>query len=251
MILYCINNGLIQCYFCIIKDNTLKFSKKIKCEDCKLNCDIYQALTHSNSVLKSIDTLHVFYNRHEMICKQGSNVNYAIYLVYGTAKLFIEGINNKNIILYMMQPHNYIGLLSFFESPKYMYSVMALEESQGCMIDLNIVKKLYIENHELLINLNSAFGKSVQLIMNKLISLSQKQIRGRISENILYLSELYQSHKFKMHLTRKELGELSGISEENSVRILSKLKNENIININGREIEILDFDLLKKICECG
>jgi CRP/FNR family transcriptional regulator, polysaccharide utilization system transcription regulator len=229
----------------------MKFNKRITCRECSLKCDIYKALQQTDPSNDNIESLHVYHKRHEIICKQGANVTHAIYLVEGTAKLYIEGLNNRNIILYIMQPHSYIGLLSFFETPKYYYSVMALEDSLTCMIDLEIVKQLYVKNHDLLINLNLAFGKSVKSIMNKIISLSQKQIRGRVAESLIYMADIYRNDTFKMHLTRKELGELSGISEENAVRILSEFNNEKMIKVCGREIEILDKKLLLKICECG
>ena len=54
------------------------------------------------------------FRRHERICRQGDAVTHAIYLVEGTAKLFIEGINNHNIILYLMKPPAYIGLALIF-----------------------------------------------------------------------------------------------------------------------------------------
>jgi hypothetical protein len=44
---------------------------------------------------------------------------------------------------------------------------------------------------------------------------------------------------------------LSGISEENTVRLLTELRNENIINLNGRELEILDMRLLSKLSDLG
>jgi len=229
----------------------MKFNREITCSECVLKCDIYQALQENSKQNVNVEHLYASYKRHEVICKQGTQVTHAIFLVSGTAKLYIEGLNNRNIILYIMRPHNYIGLLSFFESKNYAYSVMALEEAQICMIDLNIVKSLYIQNHDLLIKLNSAFSKSVQLIMNKIISISQKQIRGRVAESIIYLSQLYNNTEFNMHLTRKELGELSGISEENTVRILTEMKNEKIIDVIGRKIKIIDQRLLLKICDCG
>jgi len=45
--------------------------------------------------------------KHEKICRQGDTVTHTIYLVDGTAKLFIEGINSHNIILYLMKPPAY------------------------------------------------------------------------------------------------------------------------------------------------
>jgi CRP-like cAMP-binding protein len=229
----------------------MKFSKKNCCENCVLKCDIHYTLIESGQTINSTDFLHVFLNRHEVICKQGAPVTHAIYLVKGSAKLYVEGLNHRNIILYILRPHSYIGLLSFFETPVYSYSVMALEDSQICMVELNFVKQLYLMNHDFLIKLNKAFGKSVAAIMSKVISLNQKHIRGRVAESLIYLSELNASQVFKLGLTRKEIGEMAGISEENAVRILSEFKKEEIIRLNGMEIEIPDMKILKRISELG
>lgn len=198
-----------------------------------------------------VQTLHAHFNKHDMICRQGTEVTHALFLVKGSAKLYIEGLNNRNIILYILHPPAYIGLLCFFDNPEYSYSVCALEESEVCFIELDLVKRLYMGNHELLLSLNKAFGKSVSAIMKKIISLNQKQIRGRFAENLLYLSKIYNGNKFRISLTRKEIGEMIAISEENTVRLFSEFSKENIISVKGREIEILDLPLVKKISEVG
>ncbi len=229
----------------------MKFSKHPGCNLCILKCDIHPALKMAGKDFAESTPLHAQLKKHDIICKQGTEVTHAIFLVKGSAKLYIEGLNNRNIILYILKPPAYIGLLSFFESPHYFYSVSALEESEVCFIELDLVKKLYVENHDLLLSLNKAFGKSVSNIMKKIISLNQKQIRGRIAENLIYLSEINNSTKFHLGVSRKEIGEMSAISEENTVRLLSEFSRENIISIEGKDIEILDMPLLKKICEVG
>ena len=129
----------------------MKFKTHIKCSDCSISCDINNIIT-SNNKKKTIDItpIQVEYKRHEIICKQGKEVTHAIYMVSGSAKLYIEGINNRNIILYILNPNSYIGLLSFFESVSYSYSVSALEDCRICMLDISIIKKMYIEKQEYL-----------------------------------------------------------------------------------------------------
>jgi len=226
----------------------MRFSKSIICENCSYKCDIYSAVISQSGSLK-INPIHAYFKKHDVICRQGTEVTHALYLVKGAAKLYIEGQNNRNIILYLLKPPAYIGLLSFFETPTYSYSVTAIEESEVCFIELDIVKKLYIDNHNLLLSLNKAFGNSVSNILKKIISLNQKQIRGRIAETLIYLSDINQSNKFNIQLSRKEIGEMIAISEENAVRLLSEFAKEKIISIKGREIEIIDMPLLRKICD--
>lgn len=229
----------------------MKFKKMDGCCSCQLKCDIFSTLQQVEGGTTAVSPLHVQYRRHEIICKQGSDVTHALFLIKGTAKLYIEGLNNRNIILYILRPPSYIGLLAFFDSPYFSYSVAALEDAEVCFIDLSLVKKLYVENHQLLLSLNQAFGKSVANIMKKIISLNQKQIRGRLAENLIYLSKLHGSLKFNMGLTRKEIGEMTAISEENTVRLLSEFSKEKIVALSGREIEIIDMPLLIKISEFG
>lgn len=229
----------------------MKITKNVSCENCHQKCDIYEATKLAGRPFSGINSVLAYFNKREKICKQGDNVSHAIYLVEGAAKLFIEGINGHNIILYLMKPPAYIGLLSFFESIHYTYSVTAIEESKVCMVDLDFLKQLYLENHEVLLRLNKAFGKSVALIMNKIICLNQKNIRGRIAESLLYLAQFYGSDKYQLSITRKELGEMSAISEENTVRLLTELRQEGIITVHGKELSISDKILLRKISELG
>ena len=227
----------------------MKVTSKVSCDNSRMKCDIYEAIILTGITFPGAEPIQAEFRKHEKICRQGDDVTHAIYLVEGTAKLYIEGINGHNIILYLMKPPAYIGLLSFFESIQYTYSVTAIEDSKACMVDLNFLKQLYLENHEVLLRLNKAFGKSVALIMNKIICLNQKNIRGRIAESLLYLSGFYGSEKYKLSVTRKELGEMSAISEENTVRLLTELRKEGIIKVEGREVAIKDKVMLKKISE--
>ncbi len=235
----------------MLKQIVMKVTRKVSCENCQQKCDIYEAITLTGRSFSGAKTIQAQFRKHEKICRQGDNVSHAIYLVEGTAKLYIEGINGHNIILYLMKPPAYIGLLSFFESIHYTYSVSAIEDSKVCMVDLDFLKELYLENHEVLLKLNKAFGRSVALIMNKLICLNQKNIRGRIAESLLNLSGFYGTSKYKLSITRKELGEMSAISEENTVRLLTELRKEGIISIEGKEVTIRDKMLLKKISDLG
>jgi CRP/FNR family transcriptional regulator len=212
---------------------------------------VFTSVSDQPEILATLKPLHAHFKKHDLICRQGTKVSHALLLMTGSAKLFIEGLNNRNIILYILKPPAYIGLLCFFNTPVYSYSVAAIEDSSVCFIELDVVKKLYIQNHELLLTLNDAFGKSVSRIMGKVISLNQKQIRGRFAENLIYLSECNGSLKFNLKLTRKEIGEMIAISEENAVRLFTEFSKEQIIRTNGKEIEILNLPLLMKISEVG
>jgi len=245
-----INTAKVFCTW-LLTPGRMRITRNVSCEECPQKCDIYEAAKMTGRSFSGTNSIQAQFSKREKICRQGENVTHAIYLVEGTAKLFIEGINGHNIILYLMKPPAYIGLLSFFESIHYTYSVTSIEDSRVCMVDLDFLKQLYLENHEVLLRLNKAFGRSVALIMNKIICLNQKNIRGRIAESLLYLAQFYGADNYHLSITRKELGEMSAISEENTVRLLTELRQEGIINIQGKDLSIVDKILLRKISELG
>jgi CRP/FNR family transcriptional regulator, polysaccharide utilization system transcription regulator len=220
------------------------------CQTCKLKCDIFFT-AREIGIEKELKTAHIVYKKHETICRQNTEITHAIILLEGNAKMYIDGVNNKNIILNILLPSNYIGLLSVYGTDTYTYSVEAINSCQTCHVDINLVKKMYYQNHNFLLKLNKAFGATVSNIMQKLISLNQKQIRGKVAESLLYLSQLYEASTFELNITRKELGELSAISEENAVRVLTEFKNEGIIGMEGKEICLLMPEMLKKISAFG
>lgn len=224
--------------------------QKHQCNTCRLKCDIYFTAKEMK-LEKELKPEHVRYQKHETISKQNHTLTHAIILLEGHAKMFIEGVYGKNIMIGLAVPGNYIGLMAVFGSDTYPYNVRAITDSFSCQINIEFVKKLYAENPTFQHSLNIAFGQSVQAIMKKLVSLNQKQLRARMAESLLYLAEVYEGTSFKLTITRKDIGELAGITGENAVRVLSDFKQEGLIFIDGKNLQLLRPELLEKISEAG
>lgn len=223
---------------------------KGNCEECNLKCDLYLTAREMNLTGEMVPVYNR-YRKHELICREGEEVVQAIIILEGYAKMFIEGISGRSIILSILIPSNYIGLMAVFGSTLYKYNVAALSDCLTCSIPIETIRKMYIENGTFMERLNIQISGSMSLMMSKLVSLNQKQVRGKVAESLLYLSDLFESDRFTMPVTRRELGELSAISEENAVRVLTELRNEEIIDVAGRVVTIRDRSLLKRISAIG
>lgn len=98
----------------------------------------------------------------------------------------------------------------------------------------------------------SNINKHNHIIFNRIISLTQKQMHGRVADTLLYLSKLLNdSAEIDLPLTRKELAELSGMTTESFIRILTEYKNDGIVVLNGKKIEIKSFPLIAKLSQIG
>jgi CRP/FNR family transcriptional regulator len=84
------------------------------------------------------------------------------------------------------------------------------------------------------------------------ISLTQKNMHGRIADALFYLSEkVYAANPFNMSISRQDLADLSGMSKESAIRILKEFKDDGILRIDGSLFEILKIQQLKQISYTG
>lgn len=91
-----------------------------------------------------------------------------------------------------------------------------------------------------------------QNTFGKLLDLTQKKMHGRLSDGLLYLSEeLFKANRFECIITRQEIGELTNMTKESVVRILTEFQKDGIVKVEGSYIEILDKKRLKQISLSG
>ena len=57
--------------------------------------------------------------------------------------------------------------------------------------------------------------------------------------------------QFSVSMSREDIAHLSNMTTSNAIRTLSTMASEEIIEITGRKISILDPDLLEHISEAG
>jgi CRP-like cAMP-binding protein len=87
------------------------------------------------------------------------------------------------------------------------------------------------------------------------VTLTQKHIRGRLAESLLFLKDTYGLEKdektIKVYLSREDIANLSNMTTSNAIRTLSAFSSEEVISIDGRKIKILDHAKLERISDLG
>jgi CRP/FNR family transcriptional regulator len=222
------------------------------CSSCKDKSEIFSCLCQSE--LDQIDDkrIEVHFKAGELIFKQGTPNMHFLCLTQGKVKTYIEGFNDKNLVLGIVKPVEYILGPGIYADQMHHFSAMAIEDSVACLVDLDTFKALIRNNPDFA----EDFLKKVSLqsIYNYelFISLTQKQMPGRIADVLIYLKDkVYGSNPFHTTLSRQDLADMSGMSKESAIRILREFKDENIILVNGNDFEILDLDHLSKISHTG
>jgi CRP-like cAMP-binding protein len=226
--------------------------KKNRCNDCKDKSCAAAILTRNELEQINFNSRENEVKKGEIILHQGSLTSHIIYLKSGLVKEFVKPANDREQILSIVKEHTYLGLSSLFGDRINHYSYSALEDIKVCYIDINIFNKLIKENggfaYEILVSVSRDSLNNFHRFVNQ----SQKRIYGRVADAILYFAKIiYETNEFDLPFTRKEFADLIGVSRESGTRALIKFKEEGIIDINGRSVEIKKMELLEQISQKG
>ena len=83
-------------------------------------------------------------------------------------------------------------------------------------------------------------------------SLSLKEVPGRLASYLMYLSkEEEYPDKITLAISKGQLASLLGTIPETLSRILTKMNQYRIIEVDGRDIQIVDHDKLQELAENG
>jgi len=183
--------------------------------------------------------------------KQGTPSPHFLCLTTGLAKLYIEGYG-KNLILSLVKPVEYILGPGIFVDNRHHYSASAVEDSTACLVDVITFKKMIRNNPDFADEFIRRISLMTIFNFEQFISLTQKQMNGRIADALFYLSNvIYGSNPFDMTISRQDLADLSGMSKESAIRILKEFKDEGILTVDGNTLHILNPQQMKKISETG
>ena len=90
---------------------------------------------------------------------------------------------------------------------------------------------------------------------NRTVTLTQKHIRGRLAESLVFLRDTYgyedDGATLKVYLSREDIANLSNMTTSNAIRTLSSFASENVIALDGRKVKILDTIKLERISDMG
>lgn len=193
----------------------------------------------------------VNFKKGEVLCKQGAFASHIMYIKEGLVKVYLEN-DNKNLILKVKSPGYYIGLNSLFRDNVFTYSASAFIDTKVCMIDSEAFKSMILDNPAFGAEIIRILNNSIVQTYDRLYNLTQKHLHGRLADIILCLADhIHHDTKFQMQITRKELGELSSMATESVIRILKEFKDEGIVTLNGKRLEIHKPERLKQISEKG
>jgi len=221
------------------------------CQICSKKSPAVNKLNADDLKLLGDSCMEVEFSKGDIIFKQNALSTNIIYIKEGLVKIHIAGPQKEQILKIAKGP-TYLGIPTTLGDKINHYSATAIITTTVCFIDINVFKEFIKRNSQFAYEIIVDLCKEELLQFNRCVNLVQKQIYGRLAGTLMFFSKnLFQTDTFDMPLYRSELADLICTSRETVSRLLSELNRDNIIQINGKNIKLLDLNKLKRISDKG
>ena len=174
-----------------------------------------------------------------------------IYLIEsGTAKLSKSGVYGKDHILRFIKEGDMIGYRSLLCGEKFQAKAEAMTEIKARFIPAATFRHLLEVDSKMAYAMLQKFAYELGESANTVAFLAQKTVRERLAEILILLEQKLGTDPegfIKISLTREEIANLIGTATESAIRLISEFKTDQLIEVEGRNIRILNREKLIKL----
>lgn len=184
----------------------------------------------------------------EVVYRPGDTANQFFLVKRGVIKTHKTDGQGKELITALFKMDDFFGNLVFNESVNYKEYATPLEDSVLYIIPKVELKKLLQNNHQVLFEIIKVLGDHLDESKEQLLDMAYSSVQRKTAQTILLFTERLKKNKLRqIRISRSDLAAVAGIASESLIRTLSKFKKQGIVEIEGRNIKIINFEALEKI----
>lgn len=189
-------------------------------------------------------------NKGKLVFEEGNMPKGVFFIEKGAVKLHKMGFNRKEQILRFAKEGDLIGYRSLLSEEEYGASAEAMTPVQVTFIPTKIFHMLLMTNPKLSYAFLQKISYELGEYSNTIKLLAQKTVRERLAEILVLLEKKMGTDPegfIQLTLTREEIANLIGTATESAIRLISEFKNDGLIEVEGRNIKIINQDRLRKV----
>ncbi len=219
------------------------------------SCDLSSCFLCTNCIPEWKDVIAarkktISFKKGELIFKEGDKVNGIYFLYSGAAKVHKQWVDQKELIIRFTRAGDILGHRGLGAGELYPVSATALAESKACFITNSFLETTLRADHAFTYRLMQFYSAELQKAEMRMRNLALMEVKGRISETLLELLEIFgknKDHYITVPITRQDIAAYSGTTYETVFKFLKSLITSKIISVSGKSIRINDENKLRKI----
>ncbi|MBS7254780.1 Crp/Fnr family transcriptional regulator [Flavobacterium branchiicola] len=192
--------------------------------------------------------------KHSFVCKksqqfitEGAPLQGLYFICSGKVKTVKTGINGREQIVRLTTNGDTIGFRGFGTSKRYLIGAYALEDTVLCNFSNETMMEILQHVPEFTYALMLFYAEELNKSENNIRKIAHMNVRERVIDLLLYIHRKFGQINglIDIELSRKEIADFAGTTEEQAIRILSSLKKEGLIKAEGKRVGILGISELR------
>ncbi len=184
----------------------------------------------------------------ETIYRDGMYSNTLYLILKGVVKTHILDEMGKELITGIYKPDDLFGFSSITRNMPHKESATAMEDTELAGLSEEKLKNVIDENQALTMELLQLLSEGLSETKEQLLQMAYGSVRRKTALTLLKFAEkLEKDPKGNIHILRSDLASVAGMATETLIRALSSFKKEGLIDIDNRNIKILDPAKLSQV----
>jgi CRP/FNR family transcriptional regulator len=170
----------------------------------------------------------------------------------GSVKIYKLSFDGKEQILHIFGPGEPFGEVPIFTGKPFPANAMALKNSKLLLFPRKDFIDFISQDPSLALNMLGILSIRLRQLTVQIENLSLKEVPGRLASHLIWLAHHQNdTGAVRLDISKGQLASLLGTIPETLSRILSKMNTQNLIDVKGRDIVILDYNGLKDLADFG
>lgn len=217
--------------------------------------DMWKVLTQEQTEYLKSNYEVLRFKKNQVVYSEGETPTHLYCIVKGKVKIFKDGVHRRRQIVRMVKPFETFAYRAMFAGENFVTSASAFEPTIIYAVPKQVIHTLIMQNSQLAWYFIHALSVDLGIADSRAVSLTQKHIRARLAEALLFLKECYGVEEdgatLSIYLSREDLASLSNMTTSNAIRTLSLFVNEKLLTLDGRKIKFIDEPQLINISQIG
>lgn len=197
----------------------------------------------------------VSYEKNDIIHLDGEDSGYVWILLRGKVRIYKEGIGQRMHIIRMLKPYDLFGYRAVIANEPFNSNASAFERCIAYRLSNKIFTDLLRSNGAFCYQVMRTMAQDLAISEIQTVNLTQKHIRGRLSEALLQLRDNYgyesDGKTLSMSMPREDLANMSNMTTSNAIRTLSQFAQEGIISLDRKLIIVENEEALERVSRLG
>lgn len=184
-----------------------------------------------------------FYKKRDVIFIEGDACPGFYVVKSGRVKLIKTSRDGKEQIIKILQAGELLGMETFYNGKSYGNTAIAMDDCELCFIEKRSFFHIVERHPAIAKKIIIALSRELDHAYSKIGSMGLMNAREKMAHLLNTLANEYGVKdntrvKLNLSLSRLEIAELLGITQETAIRLLKSFKDEGIIEIKRKEIII-------------